>query len=262
MGVDQETSEAVVVVTPLPQAPETPAHFRRYDSDEPASIVLRQSGPAHFELVESFRYVGRRGTWSVTPTDLSATDLASIPQFLSWFVSRYGKHTFAALLHDHLVRNGEYLTPPVARHEADEVFRDALDDLGVPYLRSRIMWAAVTFATRWGYALWARLTLVLWIVAMGLGIGGFVWAAATWQPNWMGLCALAPVPSAVLWGRRELKAGIFGGYTLWLVMLPAALNIVAYAVYWVAESLLRLATGLRPSKDASRIPKPPSYNAR
>lgn len=253
---DQAPETVVVVAPPGEQG------FRAFDSDEPARIVLRQTDAAHFELVEPFRYVGRRGSWSVTQSDLSSTDLASIPQFLSWFVSRYGQHTLAALLHDHLVHNGRHLTPPVARYEADEVFREALDDLGVPYLRARIMWSAVTFATRWGYAWWTRLTLVLWLAVMAAGVGGFVWSLATWEPAWWAVSAVAPVPAAVLWGRREVRAGIVGGYTLWLVMLPAALNVVAYGIYRLAESLLRLARGLRPSTDPDDLPRPPPYSAR
>jgi uncharacterized protein DUF1353 len=253
--------ETVVVVTPQ-QPPHTPTPFRRLEDDQPASVVLRQTGANTFELREPFRYVGRRGNWTVRPENLSTTDLASIPQFLSWFVSSYGTHTLAALLHDHLVHNGGSLAPPVARDEADEVFRDALDDLGVPLLRSRIMWSAVTFATRWRHAWWTRLTLVLWMAAMaaGMALGG--WSLATWEPRWLALALLAPIPAAVLWGRREMRAGVVGGYTLWLVMLPAALNLLAYGLYWLAESALRQLRGLRPSTRTAQLPKPPSYSAR
>jgi len=236
--------------------------FRRIDDDEPARIVLRQIDPVHFELLEGFRYEGPAGSWTVTPTDLPRTDLASIPWFLGWFVSRYGAHTLAALLHDHLVANGEKLDSPVARHAADEVFREALDGLGVPALRARIMWAAVTFATRWRSSIVARLGLAVWLAAALTGVTALVWSAVTLRPLVFALALAGPVPFALLWGRREYRAGIVGGYTVWLVAIPALLNLVAYGIYAFAERVLRRVIAVRSDRTAAEIPKPPPYTAR
>lgn len=241
--------------------PDAAQPFRRIESDEPARIVLRQIDPVHFELVEGFRYVGPAGSWTVTPEDLPRTDLASIPWFLGWFVSRYGAHTLAALLHDHLVSSGDRLDPPVARHVADDVFREALDGLGVPFVRARIMWAAVAFATRW-LSLVARLALLVWLAAALTGITALVWSALTFHPVVFVAALLGPIPFALLWGPREYRAGVVGGYTLWLVAVPALLNLVAYGIYATAERVLRRVIAVRSERTAAEIPKPPPYTAR
>jgi hypothetical protein len=120
------TDAATVIVRAVPDeaalaAIEAPPPFRRVHSDELARVVLQQVSATEFHLKEGFRYVGRAGTGTVLPDDLPDTDLASIPRLMGWFANSYGKHTLAALLHDHLVRNGERLDAPVPRHRADNV---------------------------------------------------------------------------------------------------------------------------------------------
>lgn len=96
------------------------------------------------------------------------TDLASVPRPLTWFVPRYGTHTKAAILHDYLCQKPKEatleLTPATAakrgalpnetvvfpvqdRSDADEIFRIALLELGVPLGRRWLMWSAVSWAT-------------------------------------------------------------------------------------------------------------------
>src|SRR6266702_7526184 len=77
----------------------------------------------------------------VVPTD-QGTDFASVPRVFVWFIPRYGRYTKAAILHDYLCR----ISVPAARItriEADGIFRQAMRELGVPFLRRWIMWAAV-----------------------------------------------------------------------------------------------------------------------
>lgn len=254
--VAESTSEAEAT----PPAPS--AAFCRLDSDEPARVVLHQVNHREFQLVEGFRYRGRRGAWDVRPEDLPDTDLASIPRLLGWFASSYGRHTLAALLHDHLVRNGDGLSPPVARHLADDVFREALDELGVPYLRSRIMWSAVVLATRWRATRAARLAIAAWMFFAGVGITALVAGLATSSPLVLLPTLLAPVPFAALWGRRDYVAGLVGGYTLWFVVLPTLLGVLAYTVYMAAEVLaMGLRTLTRP-KDVPQPAGPPSFGER
>lgn len=238
------------------------AVFRRLDGDGHASILLRQISPREFELVEGFRYQGRQGTWEVHPEDLPNTDLASIPRFLSWFVTTYGRHTLAALLHDHLVRNGPQLRPPVPRHLADDVFRDALDELGVPYLRSRIMWSAVTFGTRWRSSLGSRLALVVWLLAAASGIAALVAGIVTGTLLLLAAALVAPLPAAVLWGRRELLAGVVGGYTLWFAILPALFSLIVYALYMAAEVVAQRMRRLIRPRGLPEPGGPPSYSNR
>jgi len=70
------------------------------------------------------------------------TDFASVPRVFVWFIPRYGRYTKAAILHDYLC---SVCVPAgrVSRIEADGIFRQAMRELGVPFLRRWIMWAAV-----------------------------------------------------------------------------------------------------------------------
>lgn len=73
------------------------------------------------------------------------TDFASVPRPLVWFLPRTGLWTLAAILHDWLWR----LEAPMGRvtwREADRLFREAMRDLGVPFLRRWVMWSAVRVA--------------------------------------------------------------------------------------------------------------------
>lgn len=243
------------------QAPVAPV-FRRLDSDEAAVIVLRQVNHREFELVEGFRYHGRRGSWDVHAEDLPDTDLASIPRLLGWFASNYGRHTLAALLHDHLVRNGPRLRPPVPRHLADDVFRDALDELGVPYLRSRIMWSAVVFITRWASSAASRLALAVWLLGAAAGITALVAGIVTGTTLLLVTALVAPIPFAVLWGRREMFAGVVGGYTLWFAILPTLFNVLIYGVYMLAEVVARRLRKITRPRDVPEPSGPPWYSNR
>jgi hypothetical protein len=254
-----------VVVAAVATAPPEPGQlpvFRCKDSDEPARIVLQQVDAMDFNLMEAFRYVGAAGTWTVEPADLQGTDLASIPPFLSWFVSRYGVHTLAALLHDHLCENGARLDPPVTRKQADDVFLTALGELKVPWLRSRLMWCAVSLATRWRGSLAGRLPMMLWIALSALGFGAVAYSLVLVQPMVLAAALVGPIPGSLLWGRHRKAAGLFAGYTLWLVALPALLDLVVYKVYAVAEVSVGRVRRMLPNADTSQPSKPPPYAAR
>lgn len=69
------------------------------------------------------------------------TDFASVPRVFVWFIPRYGRYTKAAILHDYLCR--QYVpSGRISRIDADGIFRQAMRELGVPFLRRWIMWAA------------------------------------------------------------------------------------------------------------------------
>jgi hypothetical protein len=59
-----------------------------------------------------------------------------------WFIPRYGRYTKAAILHDYLCSKA-VPAHTISRIEADGIFRQAMRELGVPFLRRWIMWAAV-----------------------------------------------------------------------------------------------------------------------
>jgi hypothetical protein len=107
-------------------------------------IVVKPIPPAgkRWELMESFTYTGKTDTF-VVPKGFT-TDFASVPRVFVWLLPRYGRWTQAAILHDylwHLARQKQF-----SKSDADGIFNRAMRELGVPYLRRWIMWAAVRWA--------------------------------------------------------------------------------------------------------------------
>lgn len=169
------------------------------------------------------------------PDALATTDLASVPGLFRWFLSTYGVHTPAALLHDRLV--GGARVAGVSHTQAGRLFRLMLEALGVPFLRRWLMWAAVAFGTRWRAKGRARLLVGLWAVLALAGMSTFVWAAVT--GNWIvaAIAAVAPVPAAALWG-EQYGAGLVGAYSaIWLAP-PTVLGAMGYGVYWCIEKVI------------------------
>ena len=104
------------------------------------NIVVREIDDSHWELVEPITYQGNTDTWTIEPG--FKTDFASVPRPLVWLIPRYGRYTKAAILHDFL-----WITPAVSRADANGVFRRAMRELGVPFVRRWMMWGAVGLAS-------------------------------------------------------------------------------------------------------------------
>ena len=105
-------------------------------------IVVEEISDERWALVEPVTYEGNIDTF-VVPAGFD-TDFASVPRVFVWLLPRYGKYTKAAILHDWLcarVREGSF-----DRADADGLFRRSMRELGVPFVRRWLMWAAV----RWG----------------------------------------------------------------------------------------------------------------
>ena len=210
------------------------AVFMRLDSDDEYQPVLRQIDERRFELCEGFRYSGEAGEYTVRREDLPKTDLTSVPWFLRWFIGKYGKHTRAALLHDHLVTT-------IDRPTADAAFRTTLAELDVGLVRRMIMWSAVTLGSRFAAGGWRRILIAVWVIAMLTGVSTLVYAAAT--ANW-GLAAVAivaPVPAVVLWLDQWL-AGFWAGYGVALVGVPSIAILLFFGVYWITERSISVVT--------------------
>lgn len=181
------------------------------------------------------------------------TDLASVPQLFTWLVPKSGTHLAAALVHDHLVdldprRYGESIG--VDRHVADRVFRDAMGDLGVGFVRRWLMWTAVSIKTiqkrgTWVQRIGAFGSLAL-IVVLGALATVNVFTDRTLVP-WMGsrgvvaevalgLAGAIVIPivlGALLWPPIRI-AGVIAGIALALLLHAMALLFVTYLVYsWV-----------------------------
>jgi len=104
-----------------------------------SALVAEQVGDVDWRLVEPLAYQGQREEF-VVPAG-SETDFASVPSAFQWLIPRTGRYTKAAVLHDYLWRHLGQVGVP--RSDADGIFRRAMAELGVPFLRRWLMWAAV-----------------------------------------------------------------------------------------------------------------------
>lgn len=99
-----------------------------------------------FKTAKPMTYIGAKDT-IIVPAGQD-TDFASVPTGITWLISRYGRWTKAAILHDYLWRqapNG------ITKQEADGIFRRALRELGVPMYKRHIMWSAVRLTSIFKY---------------------------------------------------------------------------------------------------------------
>ncbi len=108
-----------------------------------SKVVVEQIDDTNWVTREQLEYTGKEESFLV-PTG-SGTDFASVPRLFVWLLPRYGRYTKAAVLHDHLWR--ELATEgAISWVDADATFRRAMRELGVPFLRRWLMWAAVRWA--------------------------------------------------------------------------------------------------------------------
>jgi hypothetical protein len=106
-------------------------------------VVVEQVDDKNWTVRQSFSYTGQVDTFTVY--DGMSTDFASVPRAFVWLLPRYGRYTKAAIVHDLLWR--EYATAgKMDWIDADGVFRRAMRELGVPFVRRWMMWAAVRWA--------------------------------------------------------------------------------------------------------------------
>ncbi len=110
---------------------------------EDAEVVVKQLDDEFWEVRKALDYQGNIERFTV-PME-AKTDFASVPRPLVWFLPRYGSYTKAAILHDHLW--SQYAAKGrMDWVDADGIFRRAMRELDVPFLRRWIMWAAVRWA--------------------------------------------------------------------------------------------------------------------
>jgi Protein of unknown function (DUF1353) len=234
-------------------APKEPtAPFSKQYSERPATVVIRQIEPAVFKLREPIKYQDKGRQFNIPMDDIS--DLASVPTFLTWLVPRYGQHTMAALLHDHLQDHlaEDKDTPEtdperVTSEQADTIFRQALHYSRVPFLRRWTLWAAVSLRTVFRSGAFGRVAVVAWagllailgiawpVVLMifpttrvlGLPIG--VWVLAAW---------LLPFIGCWLWF-RWWRLALISGLALLLIAYACLAAIIVGGSYFLTESIFR-----------------------
>jgi Protein of unknown function (DUF1353) len=112
-----------------------------FDTD--STVDVRAVDEKTWAILRELGYRGTKDRFTV-PIE-QKTDFASVPRIFVWFLPRYGRYTKAAILHDYLW-SVEVPAGRISRVDADGLFRQAMRELGVPFLRRWIMWAAV----RWG----------------------------------------------------------------------------------------------------------------
>ncbi|GAB7190905.1 hypothetical protein NUM3379_16120 [Kineococcus sp. NUM-3379] len=266
---------------PAPRAPELPAlrpaHLVRSGFFSPADpgavwagdVVLHRHVEDGDPARERFRLPEPLGYWDehvgpvVVPADPAtfSSDLTSVPRLLTWLVPTTGQHLPASLVHDGLVAaQGEpasYLARrPVDRVTADRVFRDAMRDLGVPWLRRELMWAGVSVATMLTgppsrtWRAWVAVSVMAATIAVfgTLATVDLVDLAAPlpWmgrRPWWAevlnGALAAVVVPLllAATWGRRR-RAGAVAGVGTALVFHATVAVVLVFSAFSAAENLL------------------------
>jgi hypothetical protein len=119
-------------------------------------VEVEQVDDKNWRLLREIRYQGSRQAFEA-PREM-ATDFASVPRFFVWFIPRYGRYTKAAIIHDHLWRD-QVGKGAISFRDADGLFRQAMRELGTPFLRRWIMWASV----RWAAAKRGGLSRDWWI---------------------------------------------------------------------------------------------------
>lgn len=269
--------------------PRDPGHF--YDATlttDAAIFQFERMEPPNYRVMRQFEYVDKLGYWYRVPKDVASnsTDFASIPFFLTWLVPKDGTHTPAAVLHDALIggkKDVHYETSAletVPDRHADYLFREAMQQTGVAWLRRWIMWAAValrsltvrirknettgeeTESKRWGRILVIGLVTGVWAVIsaiMALDVPDVIrtdrdlpWLDG--RPllsevlNAVGMVAVGTAVLAVVFGitvrsTRGISAGALAGVAVGFLGLPMLASLVGVVGYRVLEGVATKLTG-------------------
>ena len=249
-------------------SPGTPTPWGRcflVDGGEEAPLPLLQITGKDFTLNGTIKYVGPMGLDNFSDisdemkeearrtdgAELGKSDLASVPQFLRWFVGPYGRHTPAALIHDGLIvgstPNAGVLKNDVA---SDRFFRFMLREVKVPFTKRWIMWAATAMRSRWAVGGLRQASVVVWAILAVVGISAAVAAIAALigggdlpgdaEEGAVLLAALVlPLVASSLWGRQWGAGVVAAAAAAWLLP-PTLIASVGYLVYWLIERGLRV----------------------
>jgi len=109
---------------------------------------LRMLDNYRFQLLAGFDFhVGQMPSEQVIHVPVgTVTDLASVPRVLWAFFPPHGRYAKAAIVHDFL-----YANAVGTKAWADRVFLEAMEVLGVPVWRRRLMYLAVRAFGRGSY---------------------------------------------------------------------------------------------------------------
>lgn len=233
-------------------SPQLGIPFKKRWSDKDADIVLRQVSPKDFRLEEPFKFK-HEGEEDVIVERGDVTDLASVPEFLTWLVPRYGRHTLPALLHDHLV------VPDMnanLREQADTTFRDTMGAAKVPLVRRWMMWAAVSLATQWQQSWKTKVLVLAWLALYALAGFDLFFALIGRRPvpavssfAAIAVILVSPLALSLVWGSRYWF-GLIVAYSV--LVLPASLVAVGLtlALYVLVEGAAQVYLRIRRRRGA------------
>lgn len=111
----------------------------------PDDIQLRDGGISGrqrwFVLEHYFRCVTSQGTFTI-PTGFR-TDGASIPQAFHGIMGPFGEYFPAAIFHDWAYSTCSNYKFPLDRKTADDIFKELMFNVGVPWLTREVIYNAV-----------------------------------------------------------------------------------------------------------------------
>jgi len=110
-------------------------------------VDIRRTAPRRGRLLGDFAFVSPT-QGEVTVSSGFETDYASIPRVFWSIYPPDGDYTEAAVVHDYL-----YWYQPCTRAEADRVFLEAMEALGIPWHRRHILHKAVRMG---GWIAWNK----------------------------------------------------------------------------------------------------------
>lgn len=224
---------------PFLPSPEVTGVEAQGAAKSPPDVALLSHSASEFKLLTSMTYQDAAGKGHAVPeSNVSVTDLASVPWLLWGLIAPYGRQLRPALLHDHQCVEARKRPPGErlsARRAADNLFRQALYDEGVPFLRRHLLWAGVSFGR---YLAFRRVAAA---VVLLLALVSLAWF-------WVAVARLsgAPLPQFSCPTRLDAWVGellecstspwfmpgwfafvVAGGLLFWKDWLPVAVALVA-----------------------------------
>jgi hypothetical protein len=219
----------------------------------PAHIKLEQLRDekgqlrGYFDVLETFQYRDDvLDQTVVVPAHGDPTDLASVPWLLWWLIASYGRHTAAAIVHDTLVVDR---MTRAERVRADTIFFHALEESGNNWLRHRLMWAAVSWASTMRKS--ARVLFVVFIAHVVTFWAAVVWAVVGGRyAGAAAVLALALFVLGLAWSRVPTAAPELAWWLWYLSALGVGLLAPALAVIVASVGIVYLIDVLSASLQA------------
>ena len=115
-----------------------------------SELTLRPTDGDKWQLLDHLVYETTDDRFVVVSPNFK-TDLASIPRPLRLFYPVHDRHTRAAVLHDFLYCTQHIQGVAITRKEADQIFYQAMRELGVRWSKAKTIYYAVRAG---GYFAW------------------------------------------------------------------------------------------------------------